>query len=176
MNYVNHYASPLGEILLASDGEAVTGLWFVGAKYFARGLSPAARERDLPVFREARSWLDRYFAGHEPLGAPLLRPVGSGFQQTVWQLLLQIPYGATTTYGDLARRLGEQRNRAVSAQAVGGAVGKNPISLLIPCHRVVGAGGSLTGYAGGVGKKLALLRLERVDCSRFTIPQKGTAL
>lgn len=175
MTYVNHYASPLGEILLASDGEAITGLWFLGAKYFARGLDPAARERDLSVFQSAKSWLDAYFAGREPGALPPLRPAGTDFQRQVWDLLLQIPYGATTTYGALARRLAEGRGR-VSAQAVGGAVGHNPISLLIPCHRVVGAGGSLTGYAGGVDKKLALLRLEGADCSRLSLPKTGTAL
>lgn len=175
MTYVNHYASPLGELLLASDGEAITGLWFLGAKYFARGLDPAARERDLPVFQAAKAWLDAYFAGREPGALPPLRPAGTAFQQQVWDLLLQIPYGATTTYGALARRLAEGRGR-VSAQAVGGAVGRNPISLLIPCHRVVGAGGSLTGYAGGVDKKLALLRLEGADCSRLSLPKTGTAL
>lgn len=175
MTYVNQYTSPLGEILLASDGEAITGLWFLGAKYFARGLDSAARERDLPVFQSAKAWLDAYFAGREPGALPPLRPAGTAFQQQVWDLLLQIPYGATTTYGALARRLAEGRGR-VSAQAVGGAVGHNPISLLIPCHRVVGAGGSLTGYAGGVDKKLALLRLEGADCSRLTLPKTGTAL
>lgn len=175
MTYVNQYTSPLGEILLASDGEAITGLWFLGAKYFARGLDSAARERDLPVFQSAKAWLDAYFAGREPGALPPLRPAGTDFQRQVWDLLLQIPYGATTTYGALARRLAEGRGR-VSAQAVGGAVGHNPISLLIPCHRVVGAGGSLTGYAGGVDKKLALLRLEGADCSHLTLPKTGTAL
>lgn len=175
MTYVNHYASPMGELLLASDGEAITGLWFLGAKYFARGLEPAARERDLSVFQAAKAWLDAYFAGREPGALPPLRPAGTDFQRQVWDLLLQIPYGATTTYGALARRLAEGRGR-VSAQAVGGAVGHNPISLFIPCHRVVGAGGSLTGYAGGVDKKLALLRLEGADCSRLSLPKTGTAL
>ena len=175
MTYVNHYASPLGEILLASDGEALTGLWFLGAKYFARGLDPTDQKRDLPVFQAAKAWLDAYFAGREPGALPPLRPAGTAFQQQVWDLLLQIPYGATTTYGALARRLAEGRGR-VSAQAVGGAVGHNPISLLIPCHRVVGAGGSLTGYAGGVDKKLALLRLEGADCSHLTLPKTGAAL
>lgn len=175
MTYVNYYASPLGEILLASDGEAITGLWFRGAKYFARGLAPAAQERDLPVFQSAKVWLDAYFAGREPGALPPLRPAGTDFQRQVWDLLLQIPYGATTTYGALARRLAEGRGR-VSAQAVGGAVGHNPISLFIPCHRVVGAGGSLTGYAGGVNKKLALLRLEGADCSHLSLPKTGTAL
>lgn len=175
MTYVNHYASPMGELLLASDGEVITGLWFRGAKYFARGLDPAAQERDLPVFQSAKVWLDAYFAGREPGALPPLRPAGTDFQRQVWDLLLQIPYGATTTYGALARRLAEGRGR-VSAQAVGGAVGHNPISLLIPCHRVVGAGGSLTGYAGGVDKKLDLLRLEGADCSRLSLPKTGTAL
>ena len=175
MTYVNYYASPLGEILLASDGEAITGLWFLGAKYFARGLDPAAQERDLPVFQSAKAWLDAYFAGREPGALPPLRPAGTAFQRQVWDLLLQIPYGATTTYGALARRLAERRGR-VSAQAVGGAVGHNPISIVIPCHRVVGSDGSLTGYAGGLDKKIWLLEHEGMDMTRVYRPKKGTAL
>ncbi len=157
MHYTALYTSPLGNILLASDGEAVTGLWFEGQRHFARTLIGEREERALPVFAEAARWLDVYFSGEEPGPTPLLRPAGTPFQMEVWALLRDIPYGETRTYGALAAQLA----RHISARAVGGAVGKNPISILIPCHRVVGAGGSLTGYAGGVDKKAALLELER---------------
>ena len=156
-----HLDSHLGGITLASDGEALTGLWFDGQKHFGAGLSGAAREQRLPVFEETERWLQLYFEGHEPDFTPDLRPAGSPFQQEVWELLRQIPYGETVSYGALAARIAQRRGLArFSAQAVGGAVGRNPISLLIPCHRVLGADGSLTGYAGGVEKKAALLRLE----------------
>ena len=148
MQYTQHYDSPLGGILLAADEVGLTGLWFDGAKYFAAGLDPA--------------YLDIYFSGQEPDFTPPLHPCGSAFRQEVWALLRQIPYGQTTTYGALAARLAAERGLAkMSAQAVGGAVGHNPISLIIPCHRVVGTDGSLTGYAGGIDKKARLLALEK---------------
>ena len=163
MDYRFHLDSPLGGITLASDGEALTGLWFDGQKHFGAGLSGDAREQRLPVFEETERWLQLYFEGHEPDFTPALRPVGTPFQLEVWELLRQIPYGETVSYGALAARIAGHRGLArFSAQAVGGAVGRNPISLLIPCHRVLGADGSLTGYAGGVEKKAALLRLEGV--------------
>ena len=156
-----HLDSPLGGITLASDGEALTGLWFDGQKHFGAGLSGSAEEQALPIFEETERWLRIYFEGHEPDFTPDLRPAGSPFQQEVWELLRQIPYGETVSYGALAARIAQRRGLArFSAQAVGGAVGRNPISILIPCHRVLGADGSLTGYAGGVEKKAALLRLE----------------
>lgn len=127
--------------------------------------------------KEAKRWLDIYFTGREPDFMPPLHPIGSAFRQSVWEILLQIPYGQTVTYGEIARQLADKQGIAkMSAQAVGGAVGHNEISVIIPCHRVVGTSGSLTGYAGGVDKKAALLKLERADMSNFFIPKKGTAL
>ena len=151
------YASPVGKLTLASDGENLTGLWIAGQKYFAAGIPtnlPVCD--DLPVFLQARDWLDRYFSGERPLPGELpLAPQGSAFRQSVWQLLCEIPYGQTVTYGEIAKRLS-----CKSAQAVGGAVGHNPISIIIPCHRVLGSDGSLTGYAGGAQKKIWLLAHE----------------
>lgn len=177
MQYICHYKSPLGGITMASDGNALTGLWFDGQKYFAEGLAETAAAKTLPVFDEAMRWLDIYFSGRRPDFTPLLNLKGTAFRKEVWQLLLQIPYGQTTTYGELAAQLAAHRGlKQMSAQAVGGAVGHNPISIIVPCHRVIGTGGSLTGYAGGLDKKLALLKLEGIDTSCFTIPTKGTAL
>ena len=152
-----HYASPVGMLTLASDGESITGLWIKEQKYFAQGMPEnMPRQDDLPVFLQARDWLDRYFAGERPEIHELpLAPQGSAFRQSVWAMLCQIPYGHTVTYGEIARRL-----CCKSAQAVGGAVGHNPISIIIPCHRVLGADRGLTGYAGGTDKKIWLLRHE----------------
>ena len=177
MTFVQHYDSPLGGILLAADETGVTGLWFDGQKYFARGLSAERVERDTPALSAARRWLDIYFTGREPDFIPPLHPIGSGFRQSVWELLLQIPYGQTATYGQIARQLAAKAGLPhMSAQAVGGAVGHNPVSIIVPCHRVVGADGSLTGYAGGIERKIVLLCLEGADTARFRIPKKGTAL
>ena len=177
MIYTQHYDSPLGGILLSADEAGLTGLWFDGAKYFAKGLPQERTDQETPALLQAKQWLDLYFSGVEPDFTPPLHPTGTAFQQAVWQLLLQIPYGQTTTYGELARRLAREKGReTMSAQAVGGAVGHNPISIIIPCHRVVGADGSLTGYAGGVENKLRLLRLEGADVSRLRVPTRGTAL
>lgn len=152
------YDSPLGLLTLASDGEALIGLWLEGQKYFAQGMGEMTEEDNLPVFAQAKQWLDAYFSGERPpLDALELRPRGSEFRRSVWQILCRIPYGQTMTYGQIARELG-----CLSAQAVGGAVGHNPISILIPCHRVIGSDGSLTGYAGGIEKKIWLLRHEGV--------------
>ena len=173
MTYTCTYASPLGEIVLASDGAALTGLWFAGQKYFPADASlfqPVDMGGSEPL-AQAVQWLDAYFAGRDPGFTPPLRPAGTPFRQQVWNALLEIPYGQTTTYGALARRLS-----VASAQAVGGAVGHNPISLIIPCHRVVGSSGSLTGYAGGIERKEALLRLEGVDLSSLFRPRRGSAL
>lgn len=177
MTFVQHYDSPLGGILLAADEGGLTGLWFDGQKYFARDLSARHTEQDTPILAEARRWLDIYFSGREPDFTPPLHPIGSAFRQSVWEILLQIPYGHTMTYGKIARQLAEKRGaKAVSAQAVGGAVGHNEISVIIPCHRVVGTNGSLTGYAGGIDKKVKLLELEHTDMTGFFVPKKGTAL
>ena len=161
MDFIQYYGSPLGRILLASDGETLTGLWFEGQKHFGSTLSGDETERALPVFDEAVRWLDAYFSGGDPGRLPPLAPRGTDFQRAVWALLTEIPYGRTVTYGELAAALEERTGRPASPRAVGGAVGRNPISILIPCHRVVGADGSLTGYAGGLKRKKALLSLER---------------
>ena len=155
MDFLRHCASPLGGVTLASDGAALTGLWFHGQAHFGATLSGAAAERDCPVLAEAARWLDCYFSGEIPDFTPPLRLTGTPFQMAVWEALRAIPYGETVTYGALARRLN------TSARAVGGAVGRNPISLIVPCHRVVGADGSLTGYAAGKERKAYLLTLER---------------
>ena len=177
MTFLTHYDSPLGGVLLAADEIGLTGLWFEGQKYFADNLPAERAERETETLALAKRWLDIYFAGKEPDFMPPLHPVGSPFRRAVWELLLEIPYGQTTTYGELSRRLAAKMGIAhMSAQAVGGAVGHNGISIIIPCHRVVGTGGSLTGYAGGVDKKVKLLELERADMRGFFIPKKGTAL
>lgn len=161
MQYTSHYDSPLGGITLASDGGALSGLWFDGQRHFGATLSGDHEEAALPVFDAARQWLDTYFSGMEPGFTPPLAVAGSPFRRRVWELLLRIPYGQTTTYKAIARALAsEGGRRTVAAQAVGGAVGHNPIALIIPCHRVVGTNGSLTGYAGGIDKKMKLLQLE----------------
>lgn len=174
MFYRTEIPSPLGPITLASDGQNLAGLWFQGQKYFGgRLLDQAQSQADLPVFRLVQDWLHRYFAGEAPSSAQLpLAPQGTPFRQAVWDILRRIPYGQTATYGAIARELGSEK----ASQAVGSAVGRNPISLIIPCHRVVGATGSLTGYAGGIEKKIWLLKLEGVDTSRLFSPKKGTAL
>ena len=156
MDYTTHYMSPVGGITLASDGKALVGLWFDGQKYFAAGLAPVHEERqDLEIFAETRRWLDMYFSGKNPDFLPNIALRGSEFRKAVWRKLLEIPYGQTATYGALARSM-----HCKSAQAVGGAVGHNPLSLIVPCHRVVGTGGKLTGYAGGIDKKEWLLHME----------------
>ncbi|WP_302816269.1 methylated-DNA--[protein]-cysteine S-methyltransferase [Selenomonas flueggei] len=157
MTYAAYYFSPLGRIVLMSDGTALTEL------DFAEGVPKASAvhtQKDLPVFREVCRWLDVYFAGRDPGALPPLAPHGTAFQQAVWNILRGIPYGTTTTYGGIAARIAAARGGRMSAQAVGGAVGRNPISILIPCHRVIGTDGSLTGYAGGLDKKEYLLELE----------------
>lgn len=177
MVYTKHYLSPLGGILLAADEVGLMGLWFDGEKYYADNLPKEHREEETPILSEASRWLDVYFTGKEPDFMPPLHPIGSAFRREVWELLLQIPYGETVTYGDISKRLAKKMGlEKMSAQAVGGAVGHNEISIIIPCHRVVGTSGSLTGYAGGIDKKVRLLELEHADMSRFFVPKKGTAL
>lgn len=162
MEYTTDYESKLGRILLASNGEALTGLWFYGQKYFADTLDREHAEKKLPVFEEAKRWLDEYFQGKRPTKQLKLAPKGSKFRQNVWEILLEIPYGEVTTYGEIAKKIAVKKGvESMSAQAVGGAVGHNPISIFIPCHRVVGAKGQLTGYAGGVEKKKWMLEIEK---------------
>ena len=161
MPYTAHYASPLGGMLLAADDAGLTGLWFEGQKHFARGLNGTNEERALPLFDEVKRWLDQYFSGREPDFPPPLHLLGTAFEREVWAILRAVPYGKTTTYGEIAAQLARRRGLAhMSAQAVGGAVGRNPISVIVPCHRVLGADGSLTGYAGGLERKRRLLALE----------------
>ncbi|MDD4773387.1 MAG: methylated-DNA--[protein]-cysteine S-methyltransferase [Eubacteriales bacterium] len=171
MYYSARYNSPVGEILLAGDeNNNIIGLWIAGQKYIADTMPKELAERDdLAVLREGMAWLDDYFAGLKPgLSELPLAPAGSIFRQQVWKVLAEIPYGELTTYGSVAKetakRMGKDR---MSARAVGGAVGHNPISVIIPCHRVIGSDGSLTGYAGGIEKKIMLLRHEGVDTTRF---------
>ena len=177
MVYTHKYESPIGPILLAADEIGLIGLWFEGQKYFANTLPDERVSQETEILTEAKKWLDVYFSGKEPKFTPPLHPMGSPFRQAVWQILLQIPYGTTMTYGEIAGNMAElYKIPRMSAQAVGGAVGHNEVSIIIPCHRVVGTNGSLTGYAGGIDKKISLLELEHTDMSGFFVPKKGTAL
>ncbi|MDR0409946.1 MAG: methylated-DNA--[protein]-cysteine S-methyltransferase [Spirochaetaceae bacterium] len=163
MEYVHNIESPLGTLAMASDGENISGLWIEGQKYFKKTLEKDTLEQKLPVFESVRKWLDIYFSGREPDFLPPLMPKGSQFQKMIWDELVKIPYGKTISYGELAEQYKfENEGKHTSARAVGGVVGRNPISILIPCHRVIGKNGSLTGYAGGICKKQQLLRLEGV--------------
>ncbi|MDR0198566.1 MAG: methylated-DNA--[protein]-cysteine S-methyltransferase [Methanomassiliicoccaceae archaeon] len=177
--YCSTYAAPIGRIMLASDGKNLVGAWNEGQKYHGDEIfGEMIRKDDLPVFGLAKKWLDRYFADERPSIAELpLAPAGGEFRQEVWRILCEIPYGGLVTYGDIAKRMAKKMNRErMSSQAVGGAVGHNPISVIIPCHRVVGSNGSLTGYAGGIGIKIKLLEHEGVDMTRLSVPVKGTAI
>lgn len=179
MHYLSIHPSPVGNLTLASDGEALTGLWIEGQKYFCSTIPDEEKKFvELPIFCAAKNWLNRYFAGEKPALSELpLRPAGGAFRQEVWALLREIPYGELTTYGALARQTAKQLGRAhMSAQAIGSAVGHNPISIIIPCHRVVGTNGSLTGYAGGIDLKVKLLQHEGADLSHLFVPKTGTAL
>ena len=169
MEYTHHYGSPLGGITLGGDGTSLTGLWFDGQRHFAATLDQEREEKQLPVFKTAERWLDIYFGGRCPDFTPPLEMKGTAFQKTVWEILLTITYGKTVTYGGIANLIAAKTGqRRPSPRAVGGAVGRNPISLIIPCHRVVGADGRLTGYAGGLEKKLWLLELEKAGASIIT--------
>lgn len=173
MQYTSHYRSPIGNILLAADEIGLTGLWFEGQKYFALYLDKEHIEKEIPVLGEARKWLDIYFTGKNPEFTIPLHFTGTDFQKEVWEILCSIPYGQTTTYGAIAKQLATKKGKShMSAQAVGGAVGHNEISIIVPCHRVVGSNGSLTGYAGGIDKKIKLLELEKADMKSFFIPKK----
>jgi methylated-DNA-[protein]-cysteine S-methyltransferase len=163
MQYTTKYETPLGSVLLAADETGLTGLWFDGARYYAAGLAAQHKEKEMPVFEKVRTWLELYFAGKRPECLPPLHMIGSPFRVRIWEMMLQIPYGQTMTYGELAAQIAKERGiERMSAQAVGGAVAHNPISILIPCHRMVGTNGSLTGYAGGIPRKAELLKLEGV--------------
>lgn len=180
MRFIQRYNSPLGAMLLAADEVGLVGAWFEGQKYFAAGLSNSTELPSEPMegashaLTEATRWLDVYFTGEVPDFLPPLHLVGSAFRQAVWTKLLQIPYGETTTYGAIAKQIAAQREGArVSARAVGGAVGHNPISVIVPCHRVVGADDSLTGYAGGIERKVRLLELEGTNTCGLFVPTRG---
>lgn len=179
MYYSAPYSSPLGKIMLVSDGRNLVGLWIEGQKYYAASLKEDLAEKpQLPVLAAAAQWLDAYFAGRNPAVSALpLAPGGSDFRRAVWDILCRIPYGEYTTYGQIAKEMAARMNKtSMSGQAIGGAVGHNPISIIIPCHRVVGSNKSLTGYAGGLEKKKKLLELEGLDLSQFSVPRKGSAL
>lgn len=177
MIYTNDYESPLGRILLAGDEQGLTGLWFQGSRYFGLGLKKEAHRRETDYFNQAKNWLDIYFSGRNPGFFPQMHLVGSDFRNRVGEIMLRIPYGQTVTYSWIADQLAKECGlERMSAQAVGGAVGHNPISIIVPCHRVVGASGSLTGYGGGILRKKALLELEGNDMRRFSMPAKGTTL
>ena len=173
------YSSPVGMITLACHDDSLVGLWTEGQKYYGDTIPEAMPEnKDIPVLGAAKKWLDSYFAGEKPPIAELpLAPIGGAFRQAVWKILCEIPYGQVTTYGDIAKKMAVEMGREhMSSQAVGGAVGHNPISIIIPCHRVVGSNGSLTGFAGGIQMKVQLLELEGVDMANLFVPKKGTAL
>lgn len=177
MDYTYHYQSPLGGITLSSNGAELTGLWFDGQKYFGDTLPKEYKEKTLPIFEQTVRWLDIYFSGKAPDFTPPLCMLTTSFRKAVWEIMLTIPFGETMTYGEIADKIAKQKGISkMSAQAVGGAVGHNSISLIIPCHRVVGTNGSLTGYAGGIDKKVQLLTLEKADITSFFVPKKGTAL
>ena len=178
MIYTNTYESPLGSILLAGDEEGLTGLWFAqGSRYMGLGLKEDAVPCETDYFEQTRKWLDIYFTGRDPGFMPKIHLTGSDFRRRVGEIMCEIPFGKTATYGWIADRIAAERGlEKMSAQAVGGAVGHNPIGIIVPCHRVVGTNGSLTGYGGGILRKKALLELEGIDTSMFTIPKKGTAL
>lgn len=179
MYYSSTYVSPVGLLTLACDGDSLVGLWMAGQKYHGDTILETMVEKDsMPVFRATKKWLDKYFAGEQPVISDLpLAPIGGEFRQQIWNILTEIPYGKVITYGDIAKKMAVKMNKqSMSSQAVGGAVGHNPISIVIPCHRVVGANGSLTGYAGGISTKIKLLELEGVDMSSLFIPKRGTAL
>ena len=177
MVFVQHYDSPLGPITLACDETAIIGLWFDGQKYFGNILPEQLAEKGHPLLQDAKRWLDIYFSGRAPDFLPPLRYDSTPFRKAVCEIMLTIPYGSTMTYGQIAAEVARRQGLAnMSAQAVGGAVGHNPISLMIPCHRVVGTNGSLTGYGGGIARKVKLLELENADMHRFFVPKTGPAL
>lgn len=164
MHYLSYYKSPLGEIVLSASNQGLSGLWFVGQKYFALYFDKEHIYQEIPLFADVKRWLDIYFSGKEPNFSLPLHFTGSPFQNEVWKILSQIPYGRTTTYGQIAKQVAIKRGVSkMSAQAIGGAVGRNEIAIIVPCHRVVGVNGNLTGYAGGIEKKISLLQLEGID-------------
>lgn len=168
MKYIRKYNSPIGLLTLASDGESLTGLWIEGQANFPKFDKTVLEKDDLPIFNQAISWLDEYFQGKKPAVLLPVSPEGTEFRKQVWNALVKIPYGELTTYGEIARQISQKQNgRYVSPRAVGGAVGHNPISIIIPCHRVIGSNNRLTGYAGGLDVKVKLLEYEKIEPSRY---------
>ncbi|MDY3281708.1 methylated-DNA--[protein]-cysteine S-methyltransferase [Dysosmobacter sp.] len=176
MRYYTTVESPVGTLTVISDGEAVTGLDFPLRRGRPRPAPEGTRAPELPVLRQTERWLAAYFAGEDPGPVPPVRTEGTAFQERVWAKLRAIPCGEVTTYGRIADAIAAETGRRQSAQAVGGAVGRNPVAILIPCHRVVGSGGSLTGFGGGLDAKVRLLETEGVDMARLFRPKSGTAL
>lgn len=175
MIYTTHYAAPVGDILLASKDNKLIGLWIKGQKDYLESLKERIEENGKDeMLMKAKKWLDRYFHNEKPNIEELdLAPIGSDFRQAVWKILCKIPYGEVVTYNDIAKEIARDRGmKKMSAQAVGGAVGHNPISIIIPCHRVVGTNGSLTGYGGGIEKKVFLLKHEKVNMDNLFIPKE----
>lgn len=179
MIYFSNYSSPIGQLMLASDGENLVGLWVEGQKYFGgKTKENFVEKQNLKIFFETKKWLDEYFLGKNPgIKSLSLAPKGSDFQRKIWEFLREVPYGKTTTYKEIAKKVAAWMKRErMSGQAVGGAIGRNPISIIIPCHRIVGADGNLTGYASGLKNKVQLLKLEGVDTSSFFVPKKKKLL
>ena len=174
--HTSTYLSPLGEMLIASDKNGVAGIWFKYEKYYAQCLDKNSTPKETPVISEVKHWLDLYFDGTEPDFQPPIHMIGTPFQVEVWNILREIPYGTTITYNQIAKRISESRGiERMSAQAVGSAVGRNNINIIVPCHRVVGTNNSLAGYAGGIDRKIALLKLEGAYKDAFFIPKHSTA-
>lgn len=178
MIYVANYKSPIGNLLIASKNNKLIGLWIEGQKYYFSNFKDEVQQLDNNILLDTKKWLDKYFNKEKPSINELeLNPIGSEFRQEVWKILCTIPYGKVITYNDIAKQIAHNRGiNKMFAQAIGGAVGHNPISIIIPCHRVVGSNGSLTGYAGGIDKKIYLLKHEEVDMENLFFPRKGIAL
>ena len=176
MIYTAHYKSPIGNILLASKNNKLIGLWIAGQKYYLSNIKEEIKEEDREILVKTKEWLDRYFKGEKPSIDELdFNPIGSDFRKSVWKILCEIPYGEVVTYKSIADIIAKQKHlKKMSCQAIGNAVGHNPISIIIPCHRVVGTNGSLTGYAAGIDKKVYLLKHEKVNMEKLFIPKKGT--
>ena len=179
MIYTSAYTTPIGDVLLASKNNELIGLWFEGQKYYLNSINEEMQvKNEEEILKKTKNWLDRYFKGEKPSIKEIkINPNGSDFRKEVWKILCKIPYGEVTTYKNIADTIAKENGlKKMSSQAVGGAVSHNPISIIIPCHRVVGSNGSLTGYAGGIDKKVYLLKHENVNMEKLFIPKKGTAL
>lgn len=175
MHYKKYYESPIGQLAMTSDGKNITGLWLPNHEDFELKFNEKLFEAELIIFNKAVTWLDDYFLGNNPVIDFPLKAEGTEFRKQVWDILLDIPYGETITYGEIAKQMAQIRGKkTMSAQAVGGAVGNNPISIMIPCHRVVGKDGNLTGYGGGIDTKIELLKLEQMDMNAYYKPKHST--